>query len=137
MSFALHEVPGYAEALEAAREGEFTTRQDAWWNLSFDVGGVRLRTMTVQDYDVMQRIQSPFLLRQMPNPDEMLLFLWLLSPECERREQSTGFLHEWRRERARRKYYRQCEKILDLENLQWLEKNARLEESRQSIPSAG
>ena len=127
MSFSLHEVPGYAEALAAAKENEFTTREDAWWNLTFDLGGVRLRTMTVQDYEVLLRRRSPLLLRQMPLEKEMLLFLWLLSPENEEWERATGRFANWRRERVRRRHERKCRKLLDLESLTWLVKTHDLE----------
>lgn len=122
MSFALHHIPGYLEALRESKEADFTTREDAWWNMTFDVGGVLIRTMTVRDYEMLLRQRSPLLLRQMPCPEDMIMFLWLLSPEIERWEQSAGWLAGWRRERCRRKHQRQAEKALDMESFMWLEK---------------
>ncbi len=120
--FRASDIPGYLEALEAAREREFTTREDAWWNLTFDVGGVLLRTMTVQDYELLQKNRSPLLLRQMPMPEEMLMFLWQLSPEFEKWEHAEGWFAKWLRNRARKKHQAACAKMLDLETLSWLEK---------------
>ena len=119
MSFALHQIPGYLEALNQAKSSEFATREDAWWDFTFDVGGVLIRTMTVQDYELLLRQHSPLLLKCVPNPEEMINFLWILSPANDR--EVKGFWANRKAEKSRQKHRKLCELMLDLKNLQNLE----------------
>ena len=68
MALALDSIPGYLDALHSARSAEFESRGNAWWGLSYDIGGILLRTMTVRDYDLLLRARCPLLVRAVPSP---------------------------------------------------------------------
>lgn len=123
MALALDNIPGYREALNAATAAEYESRGNAWWNLTYDIGGLTVRTMTVRDYDVLIRVQCPILLRAVPSPEELLVFLWLLSPEVEKWHDPTG----WRgmfpvlRRLSVRAFRRKARKLLKLDEIAWQE----------------
>ena len=75
------EMPGVAEALLKAQSSQFTTRENSLLDLTYDLCGVKVRTMTIRDYVLLDKIGSPFLYRKEPSVDELGLFLWMLSPQ--------------------------------------------------------
>ena len=75
------EMPSVVEALQAAQAKQFLTRENSLLNLVYDLCGVKVRTMTIRDYVLLDKIGSPFINRQEPKLDELALFLWILSPQ--------------------------------------------------------
>lgn len=73
-------MPGVREALETARSRQFVTRENSLLNLTYDLCGFKVRTMTVSDYVLLERSQSPFILRREPDMEALAKFLWILSP---------------------------------------------------------
>lgn len=77
-----------------AKESQFRTRENAMLNLTYDLCGVTVRTMTVRDYVLLERSHSPFTNRVEPTMADLAIFLWMMSPQfpkwCERR--IIGFL---------------------------------------------
>ena len=80
-SLALREIPGLAEALASAKSNQLVTRENSLLNLSYDLCGLKARTMTIRDYVLLQRIGSPFIRRVEPTMDDLAIFLWVLSPQ--------------------------------------------------------
>ena len=95
MAFYLNQIPGYREALQRAKGGEFRTREDNWLALPQVVAGVKLRVMTVRDYVALLRLQNPFVLRLSPTFEQLGEFLWLLSPAIERWHNHQGWRRPW------------------------------------------
>lgn len=116
-AFRAEDVPGFREALEQAKISEFTCRADAWWLMTYLVAGFKLRTMTVEDYEILLRENCPLLARQVPSPDELVLFLWWLSPEFERWNKGWRKYFPTLRKWARGRFERECWKVLKLEEL--------------------
>ena len=87
----LDQIPGLQEAAAAARHTEVRTREDAWLDLTHDVGGLKIRTMNVRDFILLERIGSPFLYRRLPTLADVALFLWALSPAFDRWCEKTGW----------------------------------------------
>jgi len=77
---SLSQIPGLAEALSQAKHRQFITRENSLLNLTYDLCGIKVRTMTVRDYVLLERIGSPFVSRVEPEMADLALFLWILSP---------------------------------------------------------
>ena len=80
-SLPLSDIPGLTEALAAAKSKQLVTRENSLLNLTYDICGFKVRTMTVLDYVLLERIGSPFVSRSEPTLDELAMFLWILSPQ--------------------------------------------------------
>ena len=80
-SVMLQDIPEAAQALSQARQKQFKTRENSLLNLTYDICGFTIRTMTIQDYVLLDRFSSPFLYRIEPDLDDIALFLWVLSPQ--------------------------------------------------------
>ncbi len=76
---SLFDIPGVREALASAKQKQFVTRENSLLNLTYDICGFRIRTMTVQDYVILDRMTSPFLSRAEPTLDDLAMFLWVMS----------------------------------------------------------
>ena len=72
----LRDIPPYAEAL--AREQ--ASRNAAFLDITETVAGFELRQMTLRDYLVLQVMRHPLLGGGTPSPEDLVAFLWLLSP---------------------------------------------------------
>ena len=83
-SLRLDQIAGLNEALVEAKREQFKTREDGWLELTHDICGFKSRTMTVRDYILLERHQSPFLYRKEPRMSDLALFLWVLSPQFDR-----------------------------------------------------
>jgi len=77
----LCEMPGLVEALAAAEHRQFITRENSLLGLTYDLCGERVRTMTIADYVVLERTQSPFIRRIEPSRYDVAMFLWVMSPQ--------------------------------------------------------
>ncbi len=93
MSIAFNEIKGLAELLSRSKEVEVATREDAWLATTHVIAGQRIRTMTVDDFTILLQFKNPLIARQLPSPDALSFFLWVLSPEIERWHERKG----WRR----------------------------------------
>lgn len=80
-SISLGLIPGLNESLAIARHKQFITRENSLLNLPYDICGIKVRTMTILDYILLERSHSPFISRQEPTLEEIAFFLWALSPE--------------------------------------------------------
>lgn len=80
MSLAFSEIRGLAEILAQAKQSETVNREDAWLASTYVVAGQRVRTMTIDDFTALLQFQSPLIARKLPNPDELIFFLWIMSP---------------------------------------------------------
>lgn len=78
------EIPGLAEALVQAKSNQLVTRENSLLNLSYDLCGIKVRTMTIRDYVLLDRFGSPFISRSEPSMDDLALFLWVLSPQFDK-----------------------------------------------------
>lgn len=125
MSVYLNQIPGYKEALAKARGQEYRAQEDNWLDFPSRIAGLKVRPMTVQDYVVLLRIASPFLLRTEPSFEDLGLFLWILSPEIARwhkkRFHTGEKIHAWFYGRK----VRSILKIRQLENqaAEWFRQN--------------
>jgi hypothetical protein len=91
----LDDIPGVKEAVAKARNEQFRTRQDGWLELLHDICGIKIRTMTVCDYVLLERERSPFINRCEPTEKDLALFLWILSPQFKpgKSKRIAAFLH--------------------------------------------
>ena len=80
-SLALSDIPGLAEAMAVAKGNQLVTRENSLLNLTYDIFGFKVRTMTVRDYVLLERFRSPFISRVEPTLDDLSFFLWALSPQ--------------------------------------------------------
>ena len=98
----LDQIPGLDEILVEAKQEQFKTREDGWLELTHDVLGFRIRTMTVRDYVLLERCKSPFLYRQEPKISELALFLWILSEAFQpgKSQRIRAFIHGQKVRRA-------------------------------------
>jgi hypothetical protein len=69
-------IPGYREALGK----EQLVRDACFLPVTESVAGFELRPMTLRDYLVLKSARSPLLAGRIPSPDQLLAFLWQLSP---------------------------------------------------------
>jgi len=83
-SLALNQIPGLAEAMARAKQKQFRTRENSLLGLTYDLCGMTVRTMTIQDYVLLDRHDSPFIHRVEPTEKDLALFLWILSPSFEK-----------------------------------------------------
>lgn len=90
-SVYLNRIPGYAQAIQNARAGEFRQREDSWLGLTTRLAGMAVRVMTVRDYVALLRLQSPFVLRSEPTFEDLGTLLWVLSPEIDRWHNHAGW----------------------------------------------
>lgn len=90
-AISLARIPGYREALQAAAEQEFKTREDNF--LAFDtvISGEVVRCLPLRDYVALTRCKSPFLFRREPTHFDLEHFLWTLSPVTEKWNDSEGW----------------------------------------------
>ena len=79
-SLSFNSIPGLNEAIDKAKELQFKTREDSLLGLEQNLLGFRVRTMTILDYVLLDRHQSPFVNRIEPAMSDLALFLWVLSP---------------------------------------------------------
>lgn len=77
----LSEIPGLNEAIARAQYEQFRTRENSLLGLTYDLCGIRARTMTIRDYVLLERYSSPFTNRVEPTMGDLALFLWVLSPQ--------------------------------------------------------
>ena len=80
----LGDIPGFSEILAAAESQQYRTRENSLLNLTYDLRGTKVRTMTIRDYVLLDRIASPFLRRIEPSMSDLAMFLWILSPQFPR-----------------------------------------------------
>lgn len=130
-SFALSEIPGLSDLLERSKEIVTATREDAWLGSTRVIAGKRVRPMSVDDFTILLQFESPLLTRQVPTPDELSFFLWVLSPEIERWHDRKGWRKPWlgRFERLESylhsRHVRRTLKLGELERMEdeWLRKH--------------
>ncbi len=88
-----------------AKHKQFITRENSLLGLTYDLCGMTVRTMTIQDYVLLDRHACPFIHRVEPTAKDLALFLWILSPQferwCNRRwfaflQPVAAFLHGWK-----------------------------------------
>lgn len=89
----LCEFPAVVEALQRARVRELRTRENSLLDLPYDICGMKIRTMTVLDYVLLDRNACPFIRRLEPSLDDLAFFIWALSPQFLKWTERTG----WRR----------------------------------------
>lgn len=89
----LCELPGVMEALQRAQARQMRTRENSLLDLTYDLCGLKVRTMTVLDYVLLDRNNSPFVRRLEPSLDDLAFFLWALSPQFLKWTERRG----WRR----------------------------------------
>lgn len=94
-AFYLSQIPGWTQAVNRARDDEFRSREDGWVSVTHQIGGIRVRTMTVRDYLGLLRLHCPLLVRVEPTAEELAVFLWLLSPEINRWHDAVGWRKAW------------------------------------------
>lgn len=68
------------EALAQAKVWEF----EAWLNEPAEICGIEIRQMTLQDYYVLEGIESPFLTQADIEVGDIGVFLWLMSVDYKR-----------------------------------------------------
>ena len=90
-SLALFEIKGMAEALSSARQHQLITRENSLLNLTYDLCGVTVRTMTIRDYVLLERIGCPFLSRLEPDMESIAMFLWVLSEQFQKWADAAGW----------------------------------------------
>lgn len=78
---ALSDIPGLNEAIADAKRKQSTRRENALLNLTYNLHGFTVRTMTVRDYVLLDRANSPFISRREPDEYALAMFLWQLSPQ--------------------------------------------------------
>ena len=121
MSFALDQIPGYQEALLDAQIETVRTQEDDWLGVVQVIGGEAVRTATLRDYVLLLRFAPSVLHRQLPDPAELLLTLWILSPERERWDYSPAGWRKWfpsLRQLARWRHQRRCRSVLRLAEIE-------------------
>jgi len=75
MIISVEDIPGYREAIaEEARE-----RERNFIGFSHDICGVKVRSMTVLDFIVLDSMESAFIKRTIPTLGDLTKFLWYLS----------------------------------------------------------
>ena len=77
----LSEIPGFGEVLAEAERNQFRTRENSLLGLTYNLCGFKVRTLSVKDYVLLDRIGSPFIRRLEPTMGDLALFLWLMSPQ--------------------------------------------------------
>ena len=80
-SLALFEIPGLNDAMAKARAKQSLVRENSMLGLTYNLSGCMVRTMTVTDYVLLDRIGSPFLRRVEPTLEDLAVFLWIMSPQ--------------------------------------------------------
>lgn len=110
---SIFDVPEYAAAVKKEND----VRDAAFLDLPADICGVKIRQMTAWHWVVLAGIDSPFLRSGvfMPEPEQVLMFLWVMSPMFERLSkavlQNTA-VGRWRQRRFIRRYkhldYKRC-----------------------------
>jgi hypothetical protein len=82
MKINLSEIPGYIEAVEQ----ENTNRNDAFLDLLTKIlPCVHIRQMTPEDFVILDGLGSSILKGETPTPRDLTQFLWILSPERDKR----------------------------------------------------
>lgn len=132
MSLAFSEIKGLPELLTRAKQAETVNREDAWLASTYVVAGQRIRTMTVDDFVALLQFQSPLLSRRLPNPDELIFFLWILSPE-NLRFRDSRWLAPFAAWRARR-FSKHLAAILDLKAVDRCQREAAVKGERYELP---
>lgn len=132
MSIAFCEIKGVQELLDRARHSETVNREDAWLGSTYIVAGQRIRTMTVDDFTALLQFRSPLLSRRLPNPDELIFFLWILTPENLRFRQSR-WLAPFAGWRARR-FSKYLARTLDLKAVDRCQREADVKGERYVLP---
>lgn len=73
----------------SATSGEDASRQErelrefSFLDLPYDVAGVSVRGMTLDDFSILMAKKTPFICGGIVEREDCALFLWLLSVECE------------------------------------------------------
>ena len=79
-SLSLADIPGVAEALSKAKARQQMARENSMLNLTHDICGFKIRTLTIRDYVVLDRLGCPFIARREPTLEDLSMFLWVMSP---------------------------------------------------------
>src|SRR5438046_741906 len=104
------DIPGYAVAVLK----EQFSRDVAFLELNESVAGFELVPLTLRHYLILRSTRNPILWGDLPTPNQLFNFLWLLSPE-----------YNGPQTRARKRFQRRCRKIffppqfLPLLNCRW------------------
>jgi hypothetical protein len=77
----LDDIPGLKEARERATEREHEIRRGPFLPLPKVIAGVSLLPMTLRHYVHLDAVGSPFLIHEFGALEDVLQFLWLLSPD--------------------------------------------------------
>ena len=96
MNSELLKLEGYAEALKR----EQTARDVGILNVNSHFRGFEVRQITLRDWLILDAIDSPILRGEIPQPEEVARFLWVLSP---RFVAGRGLFARWSRFRFVRK----------------------------------
>lgn len=92
---SLSEIPGFSAAVQNAAFREVRSRENAWLDLPHDICGFKIRIMTVRDYVILDRMESPFLFRVVPSIHQLTMFLWVLSPRFPKWNAWPGIVQHW------------------------------------------
>ena len=79
-------VPGYLEAVQRER----LVRESAYLGLCEDIQGFTVLPLTLEKLMLLRSIRSPLLSDSTPTPEELSIFLWVLSPEFTQSKRSFG-----------------------------------------------
>jgi hypothetical protein len=77
----LDQIPGYREAVEAAEMEEESLRDFAYTGWPESICGAEVKQFTPRHFLLLCSIKSPFLCGGDPSPEDVGLFLWVVSPE--------------------------------------------------------
>lgn len=88
MQLRWSDIPGLREAVK--RENDI--RDAAFLDLTTDICGVKIRQMTPRDLLILDGIGNPLMSGELPSPERLAEFLWLLSPRYANRALLRRFL---------------------------------------------
>lgn len=77
----LENIPGYREAVAAAIEEEDSLREFAFTGWPEEICGVSVSQFTLRHLLHLFQIKSPFFYGGDPGPEDVALFLWIVSPQ--------------------------------------------------------
>jgi hypothetical protein len=67
--------------VEKAQKQVGQWQAESWLDLDFEICGLPIRQMCLRDYFVLHGIGSPFIHSEDFTPEDIAIFLWVLSPE--------------------------------------------------------
>jgi len=96
------------QALARAKQVEDAIRERALLPINLSINGIEVRQFTLEHWMILSQIRSPFFTGQIPDVADIGLFLWVVSPEYDPRDFTTGGrigkLRRWLAGRRRRAF---------------------------------